>query len=234
MSFKGFTKGKSRQTPIMEAFFSELLPAIDHLGELKLTIYIFWRLNRIEGQFRYLTRAELADDSQFMQGMSTSPHGSGPALDEALSRAVQRGTLLKAEIPRGEGTEMLYFLNTAKGKDAVKAIADGEWRYSEESRVEIALGEDQANIFELYEQNIGPLTPMIADALREAEQTFPASWIEDAVRIAVENNARNWRYVAAILDRWQVEGRHDRKDRRDSEKDRRRYVEGEFADYIEH
>ena len=234
MSFKGFTKGKSRQTPIMEAFFSELLPAIDHLGELKLTIYIFWRLNRIEGQFRYLTRAELADYSQFMQGMSTSPHGSGPALDEALSRAVQRGTLLKAEIPRGEGTEMLYFLNTAKGKDAVKAIADGEWRYSEESRVEIALGEDQANIFELYEQNIGPLTPMIADALREAEQTFPASWIEDAVRIAVENNARNWRYVAAILDRWQVEGRHDRKDRRDSEKDRRRYVEGEFADYIEH
>ena len=218
----------------MEAFFSELLPAIDHLGELKLTIYIFWRLNRMEGQFRYLTRAELADDSQFMQGMSTSPHGSGPALDEALSRAVQRGTLLKAEIPRGEGTEMLYFLNTAKGKDAVKAIADGEWRYSEESRVEIALGEDQANIFELYEQNIGPLTPMIADALREAEQTFPASWIEDAVRIAVENNARNWRYVAAILDRWQVEGRHDRKDRRDSEKDRRRYVEGEFADYIEH
>jgi DnaD/phage-associated family protein len=219
---------------VLEAFFSELLPEIDHLGELKLTIYIFWRLNRMEGQFRYLTRGEIANDNRFMHGLSPSPQGIGPALDEALSRAVKRGTLLTADIPRGEGTETLYFLNTAKGRDAVKAIANGEWRYTEETRVEIALGDDQANIFELYEQNFGPLTPMIADALREAEQTYPAPWIEDAMRIAVENNARNWRYVAAILDRWQVEGRHDRKDRRDSEKDRRSYVEGEFADYIEH
>ena len=75
---------------------------------------------------------------------------------------------------------------------------------------------------------------MIAEALRDAERTYPALWIEDAVRIAVENNIRNWRYVAAILNRWQAEGRDDRKDRRDSEKDRRRYIEGEFADFIEH
>src|SRR5512139_369611 len=107
MAFKGFTKGKSRQTPVLEAFFSELLPEIDHLGELKLTIYIFWRLNRMEGQFRYLTRGEIANDSRFMQGLSPSQQGAGPALDDALSRAVQRGTLLKSDIPRGEGTETL-------------------------------------------------------------------------------------------------------------------------------
>ena len=77
----------------------------------------------------------------------------------------------------------------------------------------------------LYEGHIGVLTPMIADALREAEDTYPPSWIEDAFKIAVENNARNWRYVSAILNRWQVEGRDEREDRRDTEKARRRYAE---------
>jgi DNA replication protein DnaD len=67
----------------------------------------------------------------------------------------------------------------------------------------------------------------------DAEETYPAQWIEDAFRLAVENNVRRWNYVQAIC-RWQEGGRDDRKDRRDTEKDRRRYVEGEFSDFIEH
>jgi len=234
MPFKGFPEGKSRQILIPESFFRELLPAIDHLGELKLTLYFLWRLNRMEGQFRYLTRVDFAKDSRFMLSLSANPQQAGPALDLALKRAVERGTLLKAEISRGQGSEELYFLNSAKGRAAVEAIARGEWRYTDEARVEVTLGEEQKNIFELYEQNIGPLTPMIADELRDAEETYPAQWIEDAVRIAVENNVRNWRYITAILTRWQEKGRDDRKDRRDTEKDRRRYIEGDFADFIEH
>jgi DNA replication protein DnaD len=53
------------------------------------------------------------------------------------------------------------------------------------------------------------------------------------VRIAVENNKRSWSYVNAILRRWQEEGRHEQ-DRGDTEKDRRGYFEGEYADFIEH
>ena len=75
---------------------------------------------------------------------------------------------------------------------------------------------------------------MIAETLRDAEETYPASWIEEAIRIAVENNVRNWRYVQAILEDWRTRGRDEREDRGDSEKARRRYIEGEFADFIEH
>ena len=233
-AFKGFPDGKSKQTPLPEPFFRELLAAIDHLGELKLTLYFFWRLNRMEGKFRYLTRGEIAGHRQFMEALALDPQQAERTLDEALARATQRGTLLSAGVRTDAEIVNLYFLNTAQGRAAVDAIARGEWDGSPDSRLPIALEDDRPNIYELYERNIGPLTPMIADALREAEETYPSSWIEDAVRIAVENNARNWRYVLAILDRWQVEGRNDRKDRRDSEKDRRRYVEGEFADFIEH
>jgi DnaD/phage-associated family protein len=66
----------------------------------------------------------------------------------------------------------------------------------------------------------------LADELREAEQTYPAGWIEDAVRIAVDNNARKWSYVRAILENWRVRGKDDREDRGDSEKARRRYLKG--------
>jgi hypothetical protein len=44
---------------------------------------------------------------------------------------------------------------------------------------------------------------------------------------------RRWRYVEAILRSWQEEGRDD-PNRGDSPKDRRRYVEGKYADFIEH
>ena len=63
------------------------------------------------------------------------------------------------------------------------------------------------NIFVLYEQNIGLLQPIIADELKDAESNYPQDWIEDAFRIAAENNVRSWRYVRAILQRWAAEGK---------------------------
>ncbi len=69
---------------------------------------------------------------------------------------------------------------------------------------------DRPNIFILYEQNIGLLTPPIADELRQAEQTYPAGWIEEAFREAVSLNKRSWRYIRAILERWRTQGRGER------------------------
>lgn len=69
-------------------------------------------------------------------------------------------------------------------------------------------GEDAepANIFETFEQEIGPLTPTIAEELKEAENVHTGQWVCEALRIASINNKRNWGYAKAILKRWQVEG----------------------------
>jgi len=101
----------------------------------------------------------------------------------------------------------------------------GEWRPSDEPLPPVELTPQPANVFQLYEENIGPLTPMLAEALKEAENEYPPVWLEDAIRIAVKNNKRNWNYIQAILRRWQREGRDERKDRRDAEEIRRRYSE---------
>ena len=69
------------------------------------------------------------------------------------------------------------------------------------------------------------LTPLISEELQEAEQTYPGSWIEDAIREAVGLNKRNWKYIHAILERWRSEGKDEGTDSRSPEADRRRYLE---------
>jgi DnaD/phage-associated family protein len=225
--FSGFPEGKVRLTPIPAPFFSDLLPEIDDLDELKVTVYVFWRLDHMEGTFRYLRRADFDQDQRFMAGLDPALETAGKRLQAALERAVRRGTLLQAEIDLVNGRETLFFLNSPKGRTAVDAIAHGEWRPAGQAQLPVELAQQRPNIFRLYEEHIGPLTPMIAESLREAEETYPYAWIEDAIRAAVENNKRSWRYAEAILRRWQEKGRDDRKDRRDTEKDRRRYAEWE-------
>jgi DnaD/phage-associated family protein len=69
---------------------------------------------------------------------------------------------------------------------------------------------DPPTPFLLYEQNIGPLTPMVADRITRAIQEYPAAWIEDAIEEAVAYNRRNWKYIEAILESWTAQGRSER------------------------
>jgi len=228
--FEGFPGGKVRLTRIPAQFFSELLPQIDHLAELKVTLYTLWFLDQMEGNFRWLRDSDFIQDKCFLEGLGKEPL---LALQEGLQQAVTRGTLLKTQVPGEDGAEDYYFLNSARGRAAVDAIIKGHWQPTGGTHQPIALDLERPNIYKLYEDNIGPLTPMIAESLKDAEQTYSPEWIEDAVRIAVENNVRRWRYIQAILQSWQKEGRNEQ-NRGDTEKDRRRYIEGPFAEFIKH
>ena len=57
--FAGFPEGPVRMTPMPATFFTDLLPIIDHLGELKLTLYMLWRFSQQEGAHRFLALSEL-------------------------------------------------------------------------------------------------------------------------------------------------------------------------------
>lgn len=228
MAFQGFPSGKVRMVPIPEPFFTELLPQVDHLGELKVILFALWYVSRMEAPIRFLAYQDFARDEMLMHTL-----GDWHQLDDALERAVQRGVFLRV-LPEGRGLkEALYFLNTPRGRAAVEAIQRGEWHPEEEPHPTVTLVVERPNIYRLYEDNIGPLTPLIADLLEEAEKTYPHSWIEEAFQIAVERNVRNWKYIQAILKSWQEEGR-DGENRRSSEENRRRYFEGKYADFIEH
>lgn len=235
MKFKGFPTGKVSFTSIPTLFFAELLPQITNIHELKVTLYALWQVTRMEGSFRYLREVDFAEDERFMLGMGDVPRERILALRDGLSLAVERGTLVKTSPPgEDEDSPILYFFNSPQGRAAIEAIQNGDWRPGLKHSPSPNLSLERPNIFQLYERNIGPLTPIIADALRDAESEYPETWIQEAVEIAVENNVRKWRYVEAILRSWKEEGRHERKNRRDPEKDRQKYVDDEFFEFTEH
>jgi DnaD/phage-associated family protein len=165
-------------------------------------------------------------DELFMGGMGVTPHEAQANLAESLNHAVHRGTFLQVSIQLDQ-EHSLYFLNTSRGRAAVQAIQNGEWRPSDDPHLPVELSPERPSIYHLYEQNIGPMTPLLADILQDAEDTYPAEWIEEAFRIAVEKNVRNWRYVEAILRRWHERGYDGRETRRDTEKSRRQYADWE-------
>jgi DNA replication protein len=226
--FSGFPI-KSKFTPIPNIFFSEVLPQIDDLAELKVTLHIFWTLYQKRGYPRYVTYSDLLGDPVLMKGIESHD----PALEilhQALNQAVSRGTLLCWKSERDGEVHELYFVNTDADRRAVEKINSGELKVGNLVKGEPCLvSQEQPNIFTLYEKNIGMLTPIIAEELKEAEGLYPASWIQDAFKEAVDLNKRSWRYISRILERWAAEGKHDGEPGRYSKADsspeeyRRRY-----------
>lgn len=252
-TFPGFPAGKVSHTPLPNLFFTELLPLIDDLAELKVTLHIFWRLYHMKGYPRCVSYAQLADDTTLLRSLHELGRLPHEALDEGLERAVARGTLLKLSgEPKGqpggrtrrtrqtpqcdEHPMAWYFPNTAQGRRAIERIRAGELALPEAGLqpTEVSVELERPNIFTLYERNIGVLTPFIADQLRDAEATYPTAWIQEAFQIAAEQNVRKWAYVRSILERWATEGRDDGTHRQVSKEDPDRYISGQYADYIEH
>jgi DNA replication protein len=129
----------------------------------------------------------------------------------------------------GAGNDSSYFLNSPRGRAAVDALSAGG-PTAAEAHSSLPLG--RPTIFRLYEENIGPLTPLVADALKDAEQTYPVAWLPDAIELAARNNKRSWSYCEAILKRWKEEGRGQKQTRRDDQATRQRETEEKIRKFI--
>src|SRR3972149_6370525 len=202
--FGGFP-AKSMFTPIPNNFFSELLPAIDDINELKVTLFIFQILYPKRGSPRFVTLSEMLADQSLVNSLKSETECVEARLDKALEKATQRGTVLHIML----NDKDVYCLNNEEGRQVVAKIQNGELRGRQFDKPVPAETGKRPDIFSLYEENIGMLTPLIADELREAEKIYPANWIDEAIKEAVTHNKRNWRYVARILERWTAEGKRD-------------------------
>lgn len=209
--FTGFPAGPVRFTSVPDLFWAELLPQIDDLAELKVTMHCLWRLYRKEGALRYISQQELMEDHLLREGLRTPGVSYQRVLEDALARAFTRGSLLKVEVRIASEMEVWLFVNTARARWVVEQLRSGELLPETMARpIEpVPLPQDRPTIFTLYEQNVGLLQPIIAEELREAAEQYPHDWVEAAFRLAAERNIRNWKYIRAILERWMREGRED-------------------------
>jgi DnaD/phage-associated family protein len=188
-------------------------------------------LRQKEGDNRYLRRAELLNNADLMRGMAVvdTETDAREILDAALERAIERGALLAAQIETGDKTRRLYFINDKRGSELQRQAQSGQWRPSVADEIEVL--PPRPTLFAIYEENIGVLTPMLAETITEAQATYPREWIEDAIRYAVERNARSWRYISKVLEAWQQEGRSRETSGR-LPRGPRRYTAGKRKDFI--
>ncbi len=210
--FEGFDN-ETRYSSLPNAFFSTVMPDIHDIDELKASLYVMRLLIPKRGYPKYVTFGDIIRDSAISEA----------ALRRGLELAVSRGTILSVALEHDD----IYLLNTESDRDAADKISNGHIHVGSTPRERMREQVERPNVFDLYERNIGVLTPMIAEELKEAEDLYPPDWIEEAIKEAVSLNVRKWRYVASILERWAAEGKEDGKTGPDSKKDK--YYKGKYS-----
>jgi DnaD/phage-associated family protein len=233
IDFKGFP-AKMRFTPIPNIVFSALLPQITDINELKVLLHIFEIVYPKKGKVRFVSNNELMCHA----GLVSSIKGADGALTGVLEALVNKGVILHLAVEESETAESIYFFNSEANRLIIDQIRSGEITISglkPGKRIPVTREEEPDDIFTLYEQNIGILTPLIADELREAEKEFPADWIRDAIKESVTQNKRSWRYIARILETWSTKGKDDGTYRGDYKKntDPDKYIKGRYGHMVQ-
>ncbi len=221
MAFSGFPRD-TLYTPTPDPLFGPLLEEIHDVAELKVTLRGLWLLHHKRQSLRVVSLDEFLSDTVLLRGLRPSTDASPSTISEqagaepsdaaeeirrGLRLAVRRGVFLAHEAGPGK----VYFaLNNDAGRRAIARLKEtgadlGDAAFgANEAPVGV---QERPNIFALYEDTIGLLSPIVAERLKEAEERYPPGWIREAFEIAALENKRSWQYVDAILKRWGSEGK---------------------------
>jgi DnaD/phage-associated family protein len=276
--FIGFDIGEGperRFTGVPADFFTQLLPQITNISELKVTLYVFYLAGLKRGEPKWVGFWELVEAEDLLAGLRKvgDPRPPEEQLREGLELALTRGTLIRllaappppeffqGQASAGElepASATWFLLNTAANREFIAKLERGEiqienttlfqgldlWDWplpnrpkpeGEEDSGEVTeqirqwkqqragrwrLKTQRPDIYTLYEQNIGPLTPILSERLREADQLYPAEWIEAAFTEAVNYNRRSWAYISRILENWATDGKNAKNGQERRERER--------------
>ena len=211
ISTGGFPAGV-QFTPIPTPIVSSYLAEVNDIIELKVLLRALWLINTKKGSPRPISADELWSDKTMADGLGHKGIELELAITASLDAIVEKGIFLRAR----RDARTLYFLNTPEERRSAarwhprkpmdllsEASTTSERQYSNTA-------------FSEYEDNIGLLTPIIVTRIEEAIEKYPQSWVIEAIKIAAERNARNWRYIEAVLSGWAAEGKPHGKPGRNS------------------
>jgi DnaD/phage-associated family protein len=202
---------KTGSISLPDSFFTQVVPKIQDPAELKVVLYASYLILRKPDHphphIIGVTYKELKAES-----CRLSAELDEETLRQALNSAMEHGALLHSTLNINGVLEDVYSLTALIHRGSQPPTV---------------------NVFALYEQNIGMITPIIAEELKEAEKLYPPQWIEEAFKEAVTLNKRSWRYIARILERWASEGKDSGEYKRDIKKDGPdKYIKGRYGHLV--
>ncbi len=181
---------------VPDTYVGQVMRQVEDVVELKVTLLMFHLLTKSHDYPGYVTHADLVMRAASLLGLDAA------ACDSGIEAAVARGVFVRMSLSLDGEMSPVYLANLEADIVAIEQL-----KTTAASGRSGAVASRTPNIFELYEQNIGIITPMMAEELKDAQRTYPAEWIEEAFREAVKGRKQNWRYVSRILERWTSEGK---------------------------
>ncbi len=226
--FRGFPSiGKG--TSIPNVFFETVLPRLQSPDELLAFLWVARMAQEKKAEPRCISVEDLwahAPARESFENLGTGRKG----LEHGLNGCLRVGALLALHVRGARDGELVYFINNPPARNAIQRARAGQLTIRPGATVSEWTPAERPDIFRLYEEHIGTITPIMADKLTETADNYPPEWIEDAFREAAERNVRNWRYIERILESWSLEGHGDERTSRHSfEEQKRRYLGGGYG-----
>ncbi len=201
-------KTGQKMIPVPVQLFTEILPKLHNETQLRATLYAWYAIASRGGGQRYVYLSQLLNDPVLLNWFTHLGGKNGIRL--GLEQSCRDRIFLELRID--EHNKIL----APNDESGIRLIADLKsdttTRSNREDNLNTEAGYEKSvisDVIKKYEDEIGLLTPVIAEMIAIAEQTYPTAWILEALDIAAQANARSWKYVSAILSRWKDEGKNN-------------------------
>ncbi|MXY73249.1 MAG: DnaD domain protein [Dehalococcoidia bacterium] len=204
--FEGFP-GIGKATAIPNTFFSSVLPAMREPGDVLAFLWVARLVQEQQGDARFVTADQvwaLSDAASTFEALA----GGRESLERGLAACVELGALLALDLAGSGQQETVYFVNNPASRRAVARARGGDLELRPGAIAYEPQPARRPNIFHLYEEHVGTITPLVAERLLVAAEQYPQHLVESAFREAAERNVRNWKYIERMLQNWSEGNQH--------------------------
>jgi DNA replication protein len=187
------------------------LVQVQDLSELKAILYVIRYAGSATSR-PVPSRDLLAPEAARTIAGPHNPEDAQQRAQRAVDRAVTNGSLFRITVGAATNRETYVVPATTRTRTLVERLRSGDGSTVPEMGFPsgASISVYRPNVFAFYEQYLGPLTPLVADHLRDAERSYPRLWIEEAILAAADSQTRSWRYIETMLTRWEETGAPER------------------------
>ena len=124
-----------------------------------------------------------------------------PKREDDSAERVRKYRELKRDVTQGNADD------NAETPQIKSTDTDTESDKEAEAEPPRLLDIDFGTLCESYHANIGTISSITRDMLKDDLEEYGLQWCLDAIQESVANNVRRWSYARAILERWKTDGR---------------------------